>query len=195
MYLHLTQLKARILSPEVASQTRFDTRLAAVAAGVAAAFDSYCGRTFIRAEGAMDRHPGGSGFYTVARYPVESVASATLAYSDGSTEAMEIARFSRSAGLVHFLSAQGRETDEVRIVSTGGFWADTSATLDGTLPTGAAALPADLLDAWVLQCDHEARVRRIFGGTSTEDMSEGLPVEFDLLPRVKRVLGQYMRMI
>lgn len=194
-YLHLTRLKARILPSEVSSQTRYDTRLAAIADGVAAAFDRYTSRALVRASSQVETVPGGSSFYSLTRFPIETVASAILTDPEGGTETLTIARTNKSAGLIHFDGAQGTERDAIAITLTGGYWTDTGEAGNGTLPNGATAMPADLLDAYVLQCDHEARVRKVFGGTSAEDLAAQLPKDFDLIPRVERILKHYQRII
>jgi len=194
-YLHLTRLKARILPGEIATQTRFDERLSAVADGVAAAFDRYTGRSLVRAASVVERVPGGSRFYSLTRYPIETIASAILTYQDATTETLTIARTNKAAGLIHFETTPGTDLDSIAFTLTGGYWTDTSEFLTGSLPSGAEAMSADLLDAFILQVDHEARVRKIFGGTSSEDLSADLPKDFDLIPRVERILKHYQRII
>jgi hypothetical protein len=194
-YLHLARLKGRILPAEIATQTRYDERLSALAAGVAAAFDRYTSRLLVRAASQVETVPGGARFYSLARYPVESITSAILTDQDGGTETLTVARLNKAAGLVHFDATPGTDLDSIAITLTGGLWCDTSEFLNGTLPTGASAMPADLIDAFVLQVDHEARVRKIFGGTSSEDLSADLPKDFDLIPRVERALKYYQRII
>lgn len=194
MYLHLDRLKARILPPELAGQTRYDDRLAPMAEGVARAFDAYAGRALARAVSSVESHPGGRQTYSLSTYPVESVAAATLVHPDESETEIEIARVNWGAGLVHFAAPAGGALDELRLTVTGGYWVDLSEDGDGSKPSGAAAMPADLVDAWCLQCDHEARLRKIFGGAKAEDVGKAYdPGDHDLLPRVVRVLRAYAR--
>lgn len=193
MYLHFTRLKARILPPETAAGTRFDARMEPVAAGVATAFDRALGRSIARAS-VTETVPGGWETYSLDRYPVEGDVTVTLQLArDGGTREIIPARVNRRAGLLHLTSPAGTRDDEVELSYTGGYYVDLSPAGDGTLPEGATAIPSDLIDAWVLQVDHECRVRKIFGGTSSEDLASPFDMDFDLLPRVTRVLRQYQR--
>lgn len=204
MFLHIDRLKKRLLPPELASGAngdRLDDRLGPLAAGIADLFDSHCGRTFARGAAVSESFPGGEGFVRLSRYPVEIVTSATLIAPDGqeSDYSDMIARVSKTAGLVHFLHPPGTEDDDLVIVYSGGYWIDLSEEGDGSQPVGAVPLPRDILDAWVLQVDHEARARRLFGNapassTKAADVAAALPKDYDIIPRVDRVLRQYSRL-
>lgn len=195
MFLHLSRLKARVLPAELVKSDRIDERFAALAEGVAAAFDGFTGRTLARGVGVTEIFAGGAGLYLPARYPVESVASVTVRYDDGTTDALTTEDYtvSKQAGLIRMRHLWGRETDEITVVYTGGYFIDTSEFHDEAVPSGATAIPKDIVDAWVLQCDHEARARKLMGGTSGDDLAAAL-AQVDLLPRVERVLRTYSRM-
>lgn len=195
MFTHLDILKARILPTAEVSLTIYDTRLAALAAGVSRAFESYCGRIFTRAVDTVEEKPGGSALFGVDRYPIETVDTVEVRVGiAGDWSEWTIAHLSKSSGQILTETTAGSELDTVRITYTGGYYIDLSSDLSGTLPSGATALPLDLIDAWVLQCDHEARVRRIFGTSSNEDVGAPFSETFDLLPRVRQVLDRYRRM-
>lgn len=195
MYLHINRLKARLLPQETVEATRYDDRLTAIAQGVAAAFDVFCGRTLLRAASVVETLVAGSGVYFLSRYPVESVSDVTLVLDDGSERALSPSFVNKRSGIVHFSEPEGSQSDTVEITYTGGYFVDLSANGDTALPSGATALPADLLDAWVLQCDQEARMRKVFGGTQDDDLSKPFDAKFDLIPRVERVLRAYQKMI
>ena len=193
MYLHLDRLKARILAPEVVALTRYDVRLAAIAAEVAALFDSYTGRTLVRASGIIEDHSGGQGFIQLRAVPVETLTTLTISYEDGEThETLDYDRLSKKTGLVYFDDGSpGGEYSTIRATYTGGYYVDTSSGGNGEQPSGSTAMPADLLGAWCLQIDHELRVRRVLGSTGDEDVSAPYPQALDFIPRVKTVLNQY----
>lgn len=195
MYLHLNRLKARLLPQETVAATRYDDRLTAIAEGVAVAFDAFCGRTLLRATAVVETFVAGSGVYFLSRYPVESVSDVTLVSDDGSERTLSPSFVNKRSGIVHFSEPEGSPSDSVEITYTGGYFVDLSANGDTALPTGATAMPADLMDAWVLQCDQEARMRKVFGGTKDEDLAAPFEAAFDLIPRVERVLRAYQKMI
>jgi len=200
MFLSLERLKKSILPPELIGQARFDDRIGPMAAGIAGMFDTHCGRTLARDEAAVETFAGGVGFVALARYPVETVESATLIHPGGETVDISpmIGRVSKHAGIVQFIGPVGSHESEIVIAYRGGFWIDLSEDGDGVCPVGASAIPADIVGAWVLQCDHEARARKIFGskssgGTSDKEIGSALPKDYGLLPRVEAVLRQYRR--
>jgi hypothetical protein len=64
------------------------------------------------------------------------------------------------SGLVQFAAPPGGGTDRLVITYTGGFWLDP---LDGSeMPSGATALPDDLLEAWVSEVQAQAEARSLF---------------------------------
>jgi hypothetical protein len=198
MFLHLSLLKKRILPPELAEETRYDERLEAMASGIARAFESQCGRLFSRVEDQVEEMPGGNTLYSVARYPLEEVGAVDVRIGlTGSWDSYldEIAHLSKSSGQILMDAPPCTEFDTVRFTYTGGYHIDLTEDLSDSAPEGAAALPADLIDAWCLQCDHEARLRKIFGGTSDADLSAPFDMEASLfIPRVDAVLRRYTRM-
>lgn len=198
MFLNLQTLKKRILPPELAEETRYDERLEAMAGGLVRAFESFCGRRFERTAGEIEELPGGNTLYSLQRYPLESVSAVDVRIGlSGSWDSYvgDIAHLSKSSGQILMDIPPGTDYDTVRITYTGGYHIDLTETLSDPAPTGATALPLDLIDAWCLQCDHEARLRKIFGGTSDADLAAAYTAETSLfLPRVETVLRRYQRM-
>ena len=194
MYLHLNQLKARILPAETSGATRFDERLRGIAEGVAAMFDCYTGRKLVREVGRIEDHPGGVGVIFLQAPPVEVLTTLTISYEEGDAfEALGYDRLSKKAGIIRFDEASpGDDGSTIRATYTGGYWVDTSEDLSGTLPNGATAIPGDLLDAWVMQVDHECRLRKVFGGTQDEDIAASLAA-VGLVPRAEVTLKHYFK--
>ncbi len=195
MYLHLDQLKARILVPENTGLTRYDTRLTAIGQSVAATFDQFTGRQLVRGEGIVETFPGGSGVLFLSASPVETVTTVEHRESTAdSYESIEWDRINTRSGILHLYYTADQD-DDIRVTYTGGYWTDTSDDLSGTLPSGATTMPADLLDAWALQVDHEARVRKVYGGGGEEDITGAYAAEVDLAPKVERILKSYRKIV
>lgn len=199
MYLHLDQLKRRLVPPELVAATRIDDRLGPMAAGIACRFDVVCGRRLVR-QSRQEAHEAGGALIVLDAYPVSRVSSIALVRGDGSTEDIVGAAklIAKSSGYIRFGRSMGDITDEIVVSYDGGYWVDLSAEGDGRPPDGAMPMPADLLDAWVAQCDYESRVRRLYGvsasgGTSGKEVADPLASDIDLLPAVQRVLRQYTR--
>lgn len=197
MYLHLDQLKKRILPSELLSATRFDDRLAGIAAEVAAMFDSVTGRVLVREVGRVEDHEGGEGIIGLSAYPVETLDSLTISYEEGEAfEALAYDRLSKKTGMIRFdEGSPGDDGSTIRATYTGGYWVDTSADLSGTLPDDAVAMPADLIGAWCKQVDHEARIQRVFGGTAEGELTAPYAEDITLIPRVERVLNSYRKLV
>jgi hypothetical protein len=161
-----TYLKSRLLPSAAAGDTDWDDAVAALGKGVAAKFDRHCNRGFERVVGQLDVFSARASAWTLSRYPVETV---TLVRTRDTLDAYSAITagdwwIDKTAGLLETRSTAGTPYEKLVVTYTGGYWLDPR---DGTtLPSGATALPDDVLEAWVLQCQHEAESRGLFGSVS-----------------------------
>jgi hypothetical protein len=194
----LVALKAQILPPAMRARTDFDAALTSLGVGVAMLMERYCDRRFTRAAGAVEKFSANNLSFSLARFPVESIASVVLNAAqtgDATTITADIHRADLAAGLVHFSEPPGSQHDTVTITFTGGFWWDASEDASGgSLPSGATALPADILLAFYLQMKAVCESQNLFGLASVQgDSKAAASPLLELIPAVKDILNTYRR--
>lgn len=158
----LQYLKSRILPAASVEDTTWDDALLGLGAAVMRRMESHCARFFSRAVGAVDEFSAANKAFCLLHFPVETVTkielkanSTTLATCDANGYSWD-----PKSGLVEFLWVPGVSGQRLAITYTGGYWIDP---LDGTaMPTGATALPDDLLETWVAEVQLQAEARGLF---------------------------------
>lgn len=197
----LTALKGQLLAVTLRSRTDWDSQLTALGLGVAATIEDSLGRKLARLLGDTHTVPGDTAVVSLPRYPIETITA--VAYRDRSAADWQDATgqlytWSSAAGLAYL---DGQLTDhlgQVRVTYSGGYWWDTSETTPGTLPTGAAALPAALHSAWLTQCRDQWRAMDPLG-TSLAKSSEAATQtptlgQLALSPAVLAAIAPYRRL-
>ncbi len=178
------------------ARTDFDAQVTGFGNGVLAMMENHCNRRFTRVEGETYQDSANNIVFSVPRFPIETVTSATL-QTDVPTDVTDtISRTDKRAGLVSFFTPPGWQYDTVVIEYTGGFWWDASEDQSGSLPEGANALPADLLAAFNLQMKAVCEAQDLFGlqaagGDDKAKSSKSLGL--DLIPAVRSILNNYRR--
>lgn len=196
MLSSLTQLKAAILPAAMRSRTDFDAQLTTIANAVKALFEQHCNRRLTYAATETHTQNGADLLcLSLPRYPVVSVTSLTLRAPDATDTTLDLTdiRLDKQAGLLHFRSMPGDWHDQLLVVSTGGYYVDTSENQSGSLPSGATALPEDLRSAYYLQCKALAEAQGILGAGAAASEKDKPKAEGELLPMVASVLRQYRR--
>ena len=192
----VTWLKSRLLPNAATDQTDWDEAIAALGLSMAGKFEGYCGRKFARAEGTSDRFNARGTAWVLTRYPVESITSVVIREPGGDSVELDDDEWQidEPSGLLETLSIAGSRHDRIIITYTGGYWLDPR---DGTAqPAETDALPAEILEAWVTQCQHEAESRGLFNAASLrsqKDESEPKTSTLGLLEYVTETLNPYRR--
>ncbi len=204
----LDALKAAVLPAGLAAQATFDAQLSAIGKSVAAQFDAFCSRKFVRTEGATWDGTADRVFVSLPCYPVEQVSKIEVRFygqsSDGTfigaptyddlTDAV-VGTVDQLAGLLDLQYPQGAFGDRLRITYTGGYWIDPG---DGSpMPDTATPLPGDLFSAWTLQVGTELQARDVLGIGVVRDEKQGAPgyaAGLRLTPAVRDILSTYRRM-
>ena len=196
------ELKGQLLAPSLVAETDLNAVIDGVGLGVAALMESFCGRRFERTVGAQDIFTADRKTWVLVRYPLESVSA--VAQRDDLTAGWVamvvndvICNQLEAGGLLFFSGMLGTEYSQVRVTYTGGYWFDTTEDATGVMPSGAAALPADLKMAWYLQCrECWNKIDRlgtgIVSGENATFVSQML-MNLDWVPAVRTILGRYMR--
>jgi hypothetical protein len=199
----LGELKRFLISDADVAETTYDEAITAIGRGVAAMFDAHCNRTFKRGVGITEDFRGHTDLLLLARYPVESVASIGLqevGESAFTTQTDIIDTIGLNSGVLQFVAELGTKNSRVRVTYTGGFWYDNTDDGTGSQPSGATLLPADLKQAWLLQCQHIWTSRDIKGVVHTNANVPGFNSIntrlslLDLAPVVKETLQRYRRL-
>lgn len=200
----LSTLKAHLLAEAQRQFTDYDAALTAIGTGVAAAFEKFCNRKFQRTEDDTVTFTAAREVFILPRYPVEEVSAIALQvqYSDGfvAQSISQILNVHLASGVVRFGGTLGSDLDLVQLTYTGGYWWSTTEEADGTeaLPDGATALPADLFEAWLLQCKKVWQVNDPLqtgiatGGANVQLVGLSL-AGLELLPLVKQMITPHIR--
>lgn len=199
-FASLAALRSRMLPKDMGDASDYDTDLSAIGRATAALFDRITGRELVRNATAAFSCPADVESVVLRSYPIEAVASVTLICGQSSSLMTDAILGSHpKSGIVDFGCALGSHADRLEIVSAGGYWCDPGDTI--AMPTGATPLPADLLDAFFLQCRAACDAEGIFrqkGAANFADKDKRDPSlrlqTLDVLPAVKRILQLYLRM-
>lgn len=188
----LSYLRSHLLPKEVENDTDWDDDLARIGRGVAKQFDQYCGRRIARTTGHVEEFAAGTSSLILECSPVEQVTALKLVrQGDDEEDILElIATTQKRSGVVRLTGNIGHWRDLVEVTYDGGYWLDDQVD---SLPSGAAALPDDLLDAWVIQCQAQARALDLFGSQAMKNEANPQPIALELVPTVKQVLDSYRR--
>jgi hypothetical protein len=195
-FANLTYLKSRLMPDAATEDTEWDIDLAALGKSVAGKFDRHCARRFVRDSDAVDVFAARGSAWVLQNYPVEAIASVAVVDADGQSNEIDEGNWmlDEESGLLETMSLAGGKTQRLRVTYAGGYWLDPR---DGSeMPEGATALPDDLLELWVLQCQHEAESRGVLGAKSfRKQKDEAAPktVDAGLLEGVVEALATYRR--
>ena len=195
----LALLKGALLAAQLAEETTYDDAIALLGQGVAGHFERLTNRRFYRTVGDTHQVSAEKRYISLPRFPVETLTSIELRTGGaGSWIAQDLAGLlaerDDAAGLLEFQYSLGNVQGAVRVTWTGGWWWDTTEDASETQPVGSTALPAELRNAWVLQCQHiwARRDNLGVGITQAPDKASKL-ADLDLLPYVRNVLLSYVR--
>jgi hypothetical protein len=191
-----TYLRSRLMPDEAAGESEWDAAVAALGKSVAAKFDSHCNRGFARVVDEVNTFEARATAWTLRRYPVESVSLVRTRDTLDAYSAIAAGDWwiDKEAGLLETRSVAGTQYEKLVVTYTGGYWLDPR---DGTaMPSGATALPADVLESWVLQCQHDAETRGLFTAVSFRrqaDESAPKTIDAGLLEATIQTLRPFRR--
>jgi len=206
---NLHSLKSHLLAPSLVAGTEFDTVLANIGLGVAAQFEKFCNRCFLRTASAVEIFPADYSQFILARTPVESISAIALKQTEAlgfvaQTVNDFIRTFHPASGVVYLTTGDaGTFSAQIKFTYTGGYFWNILEPADSgyptALPSGATALPEDLKLAWLQQCTLAWQVKDKLGADITTTGSAAATVAgslagLEFLPDVKRTLTQYVHM-
>jgi hypothetical protein len=203
-FSNLDTLKRQLLANTLANDKRFDAVILALGQGVAAQFQNVTQRRFARIAGDTEVFPADRSEFILSRVPVEAVtlSEVKLRESDGwvvQTDPNFIYALDLVNGIINCgPSDVGPYYGQVRFTYTAGYFWETlepdDASFPSALPTGASLIPADLLQAWFLQCRH---LWALMDKTGAEllhnDAAKSLRFPDDYAPTVEKTLNQFIR--
>lgn len=199
---NLATLKAWLLAPSLLASTEYDDQIAAIGLGVAAQLEKFCARQFARTVGDVFECTADREHVTLPRYPVEAVATVEQSDADAAWSELSDAIQQRALdrGMLYFGTQLGTYLSRIRITYTGGyFWEQAEPSDEENYPTevpeGSTALPADLLLAWKLQCEHVWAQRDKLGLNLGQEPSQSSSIAsiVPLLEVVKEQLRPHQR--
>jgi hypothetical protein len=158
----LTYLKSRILPAAQAVEATWDAPLAALGLALAGRMQAHCNRLFYRAVGAVEEFGARTLAVTLRRYPVETITTVQVRDTAGTLCAATDYGIDKEAGLLSFQTVPGDSAERLVITYTGGYWLDPRSLPATAMPTGATALPYDLLELWLAEVQAHAEMRGTF---------------------------------
>jgi hypothetical protein len=207
-FSNLTTLKASLLTPALRASTDFDNAITTIGLGIANLFEKECDRQFARAVATTEIFGADRCQFLLSRIPVESVAQVELKLNETDGFIVQtpspIVTVDNAAGIVYLPDGAdfGPYTAQARFTYTGGYAWEQLEPNDPASPTavpsGAAALPAALLSAWLLQCEIVWKMRDKLGldiiGAQPKSRGPLYQInDLDLAPIVKTMLQHYKR--
>jgi hypothetical protein len=192
----VTYLKSRLLPVAATEDDEWDAPIAALGKSVAGKFDRHCNRGFARTVDAVDSFEARASAWVLTRYPVEEISAVAIQAAGQPDEdvADYLWRIFNKSGLLEADTLLGTARETLQVTYTGGYWLDPR---DGTaMPAAATPLPDDVLEAWVVQCQHEAESRGLFEAVSLRSQEQDNTPKtagLTLLPDVVEVLRPYRR--
>lgn len=188
----LYTLKSRILPTGASDSYDWDASLSALGMAVAARMQSACNRLLARAESQADEFCAATTAITLSAYPVEGITSIKLRDTDGTlTDFAGDYQLDQRSGLISFSTPPGSRGLRLVITYSGGYW-----LADGdSQPAGSTALPDDLHEAWIMQCQAWAEARNLFGTISLSGMEskQDKPSPVRLTEDVTAILNSHRR--
>jgi len=188
----LNYLKSRILPAGAVEVQDWDDALQRLGKAVAVRMEAFCNRRFTRSEAHVDEFSALATSIVLRALPVEEITSVEIRSFTGTLTDYEGGwQLDQRAGLVLFRSIPGDGTERLVVTYAGGYWLDDGSTQ----PAGSTALPDDLLEAWVMQCQAWAEARRLFGTISLAGMEnqKSPPSPVHLTAEVTAILESYRR--
>ncbi|MCX6896325.1 MAG: hypothetical protein NTZ16_12670 [Verrucomicrobia bacterium] len=201
-FSNLTELKAHLLPSAMRSGIAFDTAIAAIGLGVVTAFEQYCNRKFQRTVAATMVCTADRDHCYLDRYPVEALTKTELkADINVGWEQQDglVLNMNEASGLVYWGAGISFAWAQLRFTFTGGFFWNTLEPADqgypAALPNGAAALPADLKLAWLMQCEAIWANRDKLGASVADEPEKHSKIsKVEFTPLVIETLNNYRRM-
>ncbi len=165
----LNYLKSRILPEAARIDTEYDAALSKLGLAIAGRMQGHCARKFDRQTAAVDEFYAHTLAVCLRRQPVETITSIEIRVFTGALEVFDGGyQLDASAGILDFGGFPGGCTDRIVITYTGGYWLDDGSTL----PTGATALPDDLLEIFLAEVQLHAQTRNLFASIGLSSSSD-----------------------
>lgn len=190
-YSTLDYLKRQIFPDVMEDDVEWDEDLKRIGNAVAVQFDRFCNRGFARKVAAVHDEKANHTSIVLHRYPVEVVTSVEVTYASGCCDfTAAIASTGKKSGVVEFDRLLGSYRDRLTVIYTGGYWLD-----DGSeMPAEATALPADVLNAFVLQVQAVVKATDVLRNVSVKAEDDTMEIAaLRMLQVVEQVLNPYRR--
>ena len=167
----------------------------------------------MRAAGNVEIIPADRCQFLLSRYPLETLTAVDLKMKESggwvAQDLNNIISIDQANGVINFPEQAdlGPWYAQARFTYTGGFFWEQLEPVDGAgnptagfptaVPGGAALVPADLLEAWLMQCAENWKLKDKLGqGITIEEKVQRISAANlvdNLLPQVKSRVGQYVR--
>jgi len=203
-FSNLDTLKKQLLAGTLANDKRFDAVILALGQGVAAQFQNFTQRRFARMVGDTEMFPADQSEFILSRFPVEAVTLSEVKTQESlgwvtQTDPNFILALDLPNGIINCGPQDvGPYYGQVRFTYTGGYFWETlepdDAAYPSAVPSGANLIPADLVQAWFLQCRHLWSLMDKVGTDLLKDgAAKSLRFPEEFAPTVEKTLGQFVR--
>ena len=187
----LDYLKRQIFPDVMEDDVEWDEDLKRIGLAVAVQFDRFCNRGFARMVDAVHDEKANHTSIVLHRYPVEVVTSVEVEHQNYDSDFTNcIVSTGKKSGVVEFDRLLGSYRDRLTVIYTGGYWLD-----DGSeMPAEATALPADVLNAFVLQVQAVVKATDVLRNVSVKAEDDTMEIAaLRMLQVVEQVLNPYRR--
>jgi hypothetical protein len=199
---NLYTLKQHLLPASLLTGTTYNATITAIGLGVAAHFERFCNRKFIRTAADTYIVHADRQVIVLPRFPIESISAVALKTNEEegwqTQDSDVIEQLDHAAGIVQLAAPLGTYLAQVRFTYTGGYWWEQAEPADAgyptTQPAGSTALPDDLKFAWLQQCARVWEMRDKLGaGVAADPEAKGKQTEVHLTKQTVEMLQSYRR--
>lgn len=206
---NLATLKAWLLPAAMVAGTDYDAQILTIGKGVATQLEKHCNRQFLRTVGATFECEADRLHVVLPRFPVEVIT--TIEQRDSLADGWVaqtindlVENQDLEKGMLFFGAMPGFYPSRLRLTYTGGYWFDLlepdAMGYPTAQPSGSAAVPPDLLHAWLLLSESVWKTHDKLGLAIAEKPGAGggallglsLP-GLDIPSVVQKILQPYIR--
>ncbi|MDR3427851.1 hypothetical protein [Silvimonas sp.] len=202
-FSNLATLKKQLLANSIKTDLRFDDIISQIGQGTASMFERLCNRPLGYMAGEVETFRADYCEFVLRRTPVYAVTAWQVKHTEAKGWQPRDISWIRSIDLANGIVNPsdhdvGPWFAQVQFTYNGGyFWEQLEPKDPGypsAVPAGVHALPADLLNAWFLQCRHVwAYLDKLGTDLLTAGKATSIRFPEDFAPTVETVIANHRR--
>jgi hypothetical protein len=204
-FSNLDLLKKRLLAGSMQSGTQFNDVILAIGLGMAGLIEQFCQRTFAYQAGFVETFGADRVQFLLSRTPLIAVTLSEFKQDEPTGWVTQDSDYIRAIDIdngVIYLDGHadpGLYFSQVRFTYSGGYFWESAEPDDAgfptTVPAGVCVLPAEVVLAWMLQCEQVWAKRDKLGIGLVDKPDEQSKIdELKLIPLVKQLLTNFVKL-